>query len=282
MYKNHPVHRLIEIDSLIAVYDFPRPLGFYFQGESHDFWECVFVRNGAVTATADERVYQLTPGKLLLHKPMEFHRIWADENCAPWVTNISFEAHGELTPKLSNRCFDLQPDQQNRLFAVVSAFRQAQHAYETGDNHLYRTYTNITSSLLEAFLIDLAENTKDNTPSQSPNDERYSQIIQVMQANLRENLSLPQLAEKCQMSISNMKRIFSQYSDVGIAKYYLTLRLRYAMELLEDGMPASRVAEALHFNDNAYFYTVFKREMGITPMQYRKNKSHLPSMRPGQ
>lgn len=282
MYINHPIHRLIEIDSLIAVYDFPRPLGFYFQGESHDFWECVFVRNGTVTATADERVYQLTPGKLLLHKPMEFHRIWAEENCAPWVTNISFEAHGELTQKLSNRCFDLQTDQQERLFAVVSAFRQAQHAFEKGDNHLYRTYSNITSSLLEAFLIDLAENTKDNTPSKSPNDERYSQIIQVMQANLKENLSLPQLAEKCQLSVSNMKRIFSRYSDVGIAKYYLTLRLRYAMELLENGMPASRVAEALQFNDSAYFYTVFKREIGITPMQYRKNKSQPASMRSGQ
>lgn len=282
MYTNHPVHRLIEIDSLIAVYDFPRPLGFYFQGESHDFWECVFVRNGTVTATADERVYQLTPGKLLLHKPMEFHRIWAEENCAPWVTNISFEAHGELTQKLSKRCFDLQPDQQERLFAVVSAFRQAQHAFEKGDNHLYRTYSNITSSLLEAFLIDLAENTKDNTPSKLPNDERYSQIIQAMQANLKENLSLPQLAEKCQMSVSNMKRIFSRYSDVGIAKYYLTLRLRYAMELLEKGMPASQVAEALQFNDSAYFYTVFKREIGITPMQYRKNKSLPASMRSGQ
>lgn len=272
MYDVQSVERLIQIDGLIAVYDYVRPKGFYFPGESHDFWECVYIHEGEVTATADERVYQLGAGKLLLHKPMEFHRIWASDDCAPWVVNISFKAHGVLSEKLAGRCFDLHPKQKERFLEIVKVFTQLESRKDTPDTCQYRSYANLTAVLLEAFLLDLAKNETDSAPSQDPNDERYSKIVQVMKSNCRQNLSLAELAQLCQMSVSNMKRIFHMYSDVGVAKYYLTLRIRYAMELLEKGTPANQVAELLNFPDNAYFYTVFKRETGMTPVQYRRQK----------
>lgn len=272
MYQIQPVSRLIEIDALITVYNFARPKGFYFQGESHDFWECVYVREGAVTATADERVYQLGAGKLLLHKPMEFHRIWSDPDCAPWVINISFQAHGALTEKLACRCFDLNPEQQLRLFEIVDTFTQTEQHRDSGNPEQYRALLQLTAARLEAFLLDLANNEVDSSPSQSPNDERYSKIVQIMKDHCCENLSLAQLAQLCQMSASNMKRVFRLYSDVGIAKYYLTLRIRYAMELLEKGIPANQVAEILNFPETAYFYTVFKRETQMTPAQFKRKK----------
>ena len=271
MYQMQPVERLIQVDGLITVYDYIRPKGFYFPGESHDFWECVYIREGEATATADERVYQLETGKLLIHKPMEYHRIWAKEDCAPWVINISFRAHGALTEKLSCRCFDLKYEQQERFFTITKIFSRLENLKEVNAQQ-YASCVNLTAALLEAFLIELADNEKDSAPSRSHNDIRYSKIVQIMKSNCNKNLSLTELAQLGQMSVSNMKRVFQVYSDVGIAKYFLTLRVRYAMELLESGMPAYRVAETLNFPDTAYFYTVFKRETGMTPAQYRKSK----------
>ncbi|MBQ8359000.1 MAG: helix-turn-helix transcriptional regulator [Oscillospiraceae bacterium] len=268
MYPFQPVERLIQIDSLITVYNFARPKGFYFQGESHDFWECVYIHEGEATATADERVYQLGAGKLLLHKPMEFHRIWSSDDCAPWLVNISFQAHGALTEKLACRCFDLRPEQQERLWEIVKTFTQLKNCKDSQ----YSSFANLTAALLEAFLIDLTHSEEYSAPSQAPNDERYSKIVQIMKTNCHRNLSLAELAQLCQMSVSNMKRVFHLYSDVGIAKYFLTLRMRYAMELLEGGTPGNQVAEMLNFPDTAYFYTVFKRETGMTPAQYRRQK----------
>ncbi len=263
------VDRLIQIDGLVTVYNSIRPKGFYFPGESHNFWECEYIQEGTVTATADERVYQLGAGKLLIHRPMEFHRAWADKNCAPWIINISFLAHGELTKKLEEQCFDLRPEQQKEFMEIAETFKRAKSMNFTENQYAYRAALNRTAALLEAFLIDLEDDEKYSSPALSLNDKRYSAIVQTMKANCHKNLSLDELANLCQMSVSNMKRIFRLYSDVGIAKYYLTLRIRHAMELLEEGVTANQIAEIMNFSDSAYFYTVFKRETGMTPAQYR-------------
>lgn len=273
MFTFHPVERLIYVDSLVTLYDFQRPAGYFFPGETHNFWECVFIQDGAVTATADERVYQLSTGNLLLHKPMEFHRMWAEPDCAPWVVNISFTAHGELLRQLEDRCFTLTSAQIDQYRQIVEVFNQVLDCVGGKGSYQYELAIHQTAYMLETFLIGLISANQGTVPRQSPNDERYRKIVQVMQSNCHMNLSIAEIADLCEMSISNLKRIFHQYSDVGIAKYFLTLKVRRAMELLDRDMPIAQVATELCFPDVAYFYTVFKRETGITPTQYRQNKN---------
>jgi len=196
MYSFQTVERVVQVNTLVEIFNHPRPKGFYFQGESHDFWEGVYVHEGEVTATADEQVYQLRPGQILFHRPMEFHRIWSNPDCAPRIVNISFQADGELLQNMNYRCFDLNPQQQELFWKVVNAFSQAKRLKKEVDiNHRHRITLNLAASLLEVFLIELSENNTYTSPSQSPNDERYSKIVQVMKANRHKNLSLDDLAE---------------------------------------------------------------------------------------
>ena len=80
---------------------------------------------------------------------------------------------------------------------------------------------------------------------------------------------MEQLAELCGCSVSNMKRIFSRYSDRGVAKYFLTVKIQRAMQLLDAGMSTAEVARRLGFAETGYFHTVFRRETGMTPGTYR-------------
>lgn len=273
MLNFNTVDRLINVDTLVSLYDEPRPKGFYFPGESHDFWEGVFIYRGDVTATADERIYQLSPGMLLLHKPMEFHRIWAAQDCEAGIINLSFRATGQAMNQLKNGCFHLNEEQQRQFREIIQMFSQALFYKESHDSHAFRLAENITASLLEVFLLHLSENSPFTQEVHSNNEERYSKIVQIMKDNCHRNLSLKELSVLCKMSLSNMKRIFAMYSDVGIAKYFLALKMRHAMELIDKGAPFNSIAETLQYPEVSYFYTVFKRETGMTPSQYRnRNK----------
>lgn len=270
-YKHEykPVNRCICIKSIITGIDADRDKNFVFNGESHDFWEVVFVSSGEITATADERIYNLKQGMLLFHKPMEFHRLMADGKNPSHLKIISFTAEGELMRHFENRCFNLNISEQDTFSEIADYFRKAYKAFkESSENYGY--LANIAATLLESFLLRLKER-NDYTPKHSSyNEEVYYRIVKTMKNNCYRQLTVNDIANLLNMSASNIKRVFTIYSDIGIAKYFLNLRIRRAKELLQEGLSPYEVAEKLGFNPN-YFYTVFKREVGITPNKYAKS-----------
>lgn len=266
----HAVERMVRIDALLMGIDVVRPKNFYFPGESHDFWEAVFVCDGNVTATADERIYRLNSGKLLFHKPMEFHRIWTDAENAPHLMILSFKASGSGMRRFENCCFELNLNQRKRIAEITSFFPRPPYT----DDEIVETdplTLNRAATLLEALLLDLMDRSEYSGHAMTGDEIQYARIVNVMKQNCDRTLSVEELAKLCNLGVSNMKRIFAGFSDVGIAKYFLSLKVRRAMELLDEGLSASKVAEALDFSEISYFYTVFKRETGMTPTQYKKS-----------
>ena len=76
------------------------------------------------------------------------------------------------------------------------------------------------------------------------------------------------LAEVLGVSLSKLKRVFSQYSLIGVHEYFLGLRVSYAKQLLSQGESVTRVSELAGFNNQNYFSSSFKRVTGISPKDY--------------
>ena len=52
-----------------------------------------------------------------------------------------------------------------------------------------------------------------------------------------------------------------------------TGKILYAKKLLAGGMGVTEVAEKMSFSSQNYFSVVFKRKVGVSPLQYKKEKS---------
>ena len=269
LYQLKTVNRCVCIKSIIMGIDADRDKNFVFSGESHNFWEAVFVSEGEITAIADEQIYKLKQGMLLFHKPMEFHRRIADGKISSHLKIISFTAKGELMKSFENRCFNLSLSEQDTFSEITDYFIKAKFAYSNSPNN-FDYISNTAVTLLEGFLLKLKEK-KGNTPKHiSYNEDIYYKIVKTMKNNCDKSLSVNDIARLLNMSASNVKRVFALYSDIGIAKYFLNLRIRRSKELLQEGLSPYEVAEKLSFKPN-YFYTVFKREVGTTPNKYAKS-----------
>jgi len=269
MFVLHKVERLINIDSIVMGINAVRPKGFYFSGETHDFWEVLMVKRGKVTAVADNRIHTLDEGKLLFHKPMEFHRIQAEGDIAPHLYIISFSASGKEMKQFENACYDLNIVESNKFGKITESFVAATNS-TTKD--VFDYYSSIAVSELEVFLLSLLKKEKYTGKALSYNEKQYAKIIDVMEQNYEKMLSIYDIANLCNMGVSNMKRIFSRYCDIGVAKYFLSLKMRKAIEMFDMGMKPKEVAAALGFCEINYFYTVFKRETGHTPSEYKKSR----------
>ena len=87
----------ISVKGIYTIIDTKKRPDFIFEGESHPFWELVYVKEGSVGISADERIYNMTEGDIIFHKPMEFHRIWATESTSPHICILTFEIEGNKT-----------------------------------------------------------------------------------------------------------------------------------------------------------------------------------------
>ena len=76
--QRYDVKNQIEITAFHSLFEHHFPGDWDFEGESHDFWECVYVIKGDIFASGDGKVYNLSEGEIIFHRPMEFHRLWLD------------------------------------------------------------------------------------------------------------------------------------------------------------------------------------------------------------
>jgi two-component system, response regulator YesN len=57
----------------------------------------------------------------------------------------------------------------------------------------------------------------------------------------------------------------------GITKYIKNIRLKNALRLLkETEANVAMISESVGYSDTQYFYRIFKKEKGVTAIEYRK------------
>ena len=83
-------------------------------------------------------------------------------------------------------------------------------------------------------------------------------------------LTLDDVAALCRLSPTQFCRVFRQEQGVTFCQHLLHYRLERACEALaHSGALAKEVAYAVGFNDLSYFTWAFKRQLGLTPSEYR-------------
>ena len=97
------VQNQLTIDCFYSFFEVHRDFGFHFPGETHDFWECVYVLNGSIVVSADDRVYTLNPGEIIFHKPMELHKYYVDSASGADLLIFSFSLEGPLSSTLKKK-----------------------------------------------------------------------------------------------------------------------------------------------------------------------------------
>lgn len=71
-YIKTTLKREIAIDSIITIHYFEYMKDFVFHGESHDFWEFLYVDQGSVIVQAGENHFRMEPAILFFMNQMNF------------------------------------------------------------------------------------------------------------------------------------------------------------------------------------------------------------------
>ncbi len=245
------------------------PKGYEFTGEKHNFWEIEYVVSKQLEITEEENVYILKSGDIIFHAPMEFHKLNVEKNAAPHLINISFKISGNPPKSLSDGFFSLNDTEKDEFLKIVHKVND----YVTGqDTSLYVGQE--AGNMLSNFIIQICNNKKTTSnTSNSTSAMTYKTLVELMNHNVMNNLSLEDFAKKCFISVSYIKSLFYRYAGISPKVYYNNLRLAKAQDLLKQGLSVSEISEAMNFSSSNYFTAFFKKYTNTTPLQYKKDNN---------
>ncbi|WP_343693223.1 AraC family transcriptional regulator [Chitinophaga sp.] len=157
---------------------------------------------------------------------------------------------------------------ENRIRLFDEIYLSLENGYSI-DNLRY------ASMLFHHFLSSLLYGEKYNSTKSVEPQDMAATTIEYMKMNLFKTLTLPELADQCQLSISHFCTIFRQKTGFAPIEYFNHLKIQYAcQELAFSKKKIKQIAEELAFSDQYYFSRIFSQYMGTSPREYRKDSAN--------
>ncbi len=249
-----------------------RKKDFDFNGESHNFWELVYINSGTVGITSGSRVFECGAGTVVLHKPGEFHRIWAVGGTEPVYTVLSFDVESGYIGRLGSMAILLDSDESEiieRISRLILSLELGGSIFPTMLNSQPVLAARLQKLLELALILCIEKGGNAVFEADSPDVLLFASAVGIMKENVSAPLSSEEIAESMHISLSKLKRVFKKYAMTGVHEYYFILRLNKAAKMIMSGKSAKECADECGFLNQNYFSAAFKRHFGVSPSRFK-------------
>lgn len=254
-----------------------------FEYHYHDFDKIIIFLKGKVQYSIEGKTYSLKPYDIILVNQGEIHKL-SIESSSVYERMIIYVSpdfiksyHGEGY-ELSY-CFDKAKEEhtnvlriydleKSRLYECAGRLKAALKEEEYA-NELYRRllFLELMVHLNRAAMgegIEYLGIGKCN--------EKVVGIIEYINRNLTEELSIDILAEEFYMSKYHMMRLFKQETGYTIGAYISNKRLLLAKEMILKGEPITQVCYDCGFKDHSTFSRAYKALFGECPRASKRQR----------
>jgi AraC-like DNA-binding protein/mannose-6-phosphate isomerase-like protein (cupin superfamily) len=251
----------------------------------HPELEFTYIISGSMIYQANNNQYLFKEGDALfvnqncLHSGAAYHHL----NCKYFA--ITF--HPALISGHKNSIFE-----NKYLFDIVASDRIPSAYLSTSDNdskpiisillELEKIYIEkavgyellIASKLFELWFY-LYQNIYVKLPNEPQKQDKN--IIQIksaldyIHAHYKENISLEDISDSCNLSKSSCCRLFKKIVHKTPFDYFLNYRIQKSIPyLLNEGMNITEAAILVGFSNSSYYSEVFKKYMSCSPTLYKQ------------
>ncbi len=248
----------------------------------HKELEILFVLNGSATLHIGQYAYSVSAGDFAFIPSNTVHMVLGETDVPFHFIAIVFHpnfirsfGNDSIQEKYLTPLYEWQFDcpymiKNNPIYQALVLNIAAQYCEKEKGYELY-----IKIHLLELchLLYQYAEGYQ--LERQESNDYRTSLIKEMMlylQEQYTESISLSEMAEYFHISKGHLCRFFKEMTNTSPINYLNYYKINKSAQLLRDtDLEISAVAVQTGFNNISYYNRTFRRNMHMTPGEYRKN-----------
>ena len=242
----------------------------YWQKGRRDY-QILYVANGKTHFWFDGREEIVSTGHMVLYKPEEIQKYvyYLEDN--PEVFWIHFTGsdvknilayHGISLDEHVFYCGVL-PDYKALFRKIIQELQLCRYGYE-----------DYIASLFNDILLLVDRQQHEQKKATGDVQEQIERAAAYFNENYNTKISIDDYAESLHISTNWFIHNFKQYAGMSPAQYILSLRMVNAQSLLErTTYNIKEISEIVGYENPLYFSRVFKKEIGKSPAQYRKERT---------
>lgn len=258
-----------------------------------DSYEILIGVKGNIYIQEGDDRYRVRPGDILLlypgrnHFGYEYSDVGDSFYWLHFIIQSSFDifSQAEFRPTmtiLKNNPFMMVNDdkiilpkslQEVNADRITVLIHQLLHVYKS-PYYTEKMADYITTSLLieitNEYLLKINESTVQNLNSS------LAKILNWIKINSGTNFKIEKMAGELSYNKDYLARFFKKNMGMSIKDYLVLLRLNQAKKyIFETNLTIKEISYKVGFNDYNYFIKVFKKQEGITPVQFRNTYFNL-------
>lgn len=239
----------------------------YWQKGRRDY-QILYVANGKTHFWFDGKEEIVSAGHMVLYKPEEIQKYVYYLEDTPEVFWIHFTGsdvknilayHGISLDEHVFYCGVL-PDYKALFRKIIQELQLCRYGYE-----------DYIASLFNDILLLVDRQQHEQKKATGNVQEQIERAAAYFNENYNTKISIDDYAESLHISTNWFIHNFKQYAGMSPAQYILSLRMVNAQSLLErTTYNIKEISEIVGYENPLYFSRVFKKEIGKSPAQYRK------------
>lgn len=260
---------------------------FTFPIHTHNVWELNFVENAVgarrIVGDSDETIGEKD---LVLITNTELKHAWQNGNCH------SNDIH-EITIQFHPNLFSSPAFQKSQFDSIMKMMAKAEHGLVFGMADINRIlpflrmiptergFYSVMKFFILLYELSLSEEarilSKSTSPEYTESDYQMKKIIDYLNKNLSDPITIDELAQYMGMSLSTLSRFLKKNTNHNFTDFLQEYRINSVVrELNNNGkMSIMEIASRCGFVSQSYFYKVFKKYKGVTPQEYRENYQRM-------
>lgn len=228
-----------------------------------DNYTVVLASSGNLTAVIDGRILNIPENHIIILSPDIISCIKGDDDCA---ISFSFKGKGEILDKIKDKIYPLPEDKITFIKECAS-----------DKSGLYLFKLKLALQFVLSYCYDLKSV---NTLSNKKDAATFTKAVLILKEYVDGEISVEELADNLKISLSQVKRLFAKYSDIGAHEYLTALKIIKAKELLRQNFSVTETANRVGFATQSYFSAAFKKITGVSPKAYMRSDNDKPLLKP--
>ena len=233
----------------------------------HEHFEILYILSGEAEFLVGGEQYTAEEGALVVVNPSQIHT-FKSRGVSYYCMLIYPEFFSDISAVTERIECVIQGD--SRAWGLIDSIANEIHSAKPYKDMMVKAYT---YSLLAHLLREhsLEPQSEEELRRERIMRGRMSDVCKYISENYMRDISTRELASLCYLTESHFCRFFKGAMGKTAVQYINGFRVERAKVILnKSSLPISEVAEAVGFSDLNYFSRTFKKIVGRTPLEYRK------------